>query len=145
MFDTITPRGSRVNSKQLQPQFFDKSVLGVPSSDRSSTTTSNVINGHNVQPGHPNDGNSKESADNATTTSDVIARVPICGIVAGGGASTIEHIYMSVTLNRCPMVIVRVSTTRTKRIYGYFNEVHNQSRRDKHLTVIRFTYANRVI
>ncbi|KAF7260032.1 hypothetical protein EG68_02737 [Paragonimus skrjabini miyazakii] len=109
MFDTITPRGSRVYSNQLQPQFFDKGVLGVPSSDRSSTPISNVTNGHNIQPGNVNDGNSKESADNASTTSDVIARVPICGIVAGGGSSTIEHIYMSVTLNRCPMVIVRGS------------------------------------
>ncbi|KAF8564161.1 hypothetical protein P879_11061 [Paragonimus westermani] len=109
MFDTITPRGSSVYPKQLQPQFFGKSVLGVPSSDRSSTTTSNVTVDRNIQPRQLNDGSSKESPDNVTTTSDVIARVPICGIVAGGGASTIEHIYMSVTLNRCPMVIVRGS------------------------------------
>ncbi|KAA3675676.1 uncharacterized protein DEA37_0004076 [Paragonimus westermani] len=109
MFDTITPRSSCVYSKQLQPQFLGKGALGVPGSDRSSTTTSNITVDRNIHPRHPNDGSSKESPDNVTTTSDVIARVPICGIVAGGGASTIEHIYVSVTLNRCPMVIVRGS------------------------------------
>ncbi|TPP65197.1 putative Transient receptor potential cation channel subfamily m member [Fasciola gigantica] len=59
-------------------------------------------------PEQPENYMSHESAtETQTTKSDVIAKVPICGIVAGSGASLIEHVYASVTLNRCPMVIVR--------------------------------------
>ncbi|KER30852.1 hypothetical protein T265_13090, partial [Opisthorchis viverrini] len=45
--------------------------------------------------------------DGEIVTSDTVARVPICGIVAGGGESTLQQVYASVTLNRCPMVIVK--------------------------------------
>ncbi|VDP99053.1 unnamed protein product [Trichobilharzia regenti] len=49
------------------------------------------------------------SQDDNNSVSQTTARVPICGIVAGGNNSTMDHIYASVTLNRCPMVLVRVS------------------------------------
>lgn len=49
------------------------------------------------------------SQDELNSTSQTTARVPICGIVGGGNTATLDQIYASVTLNRCPMVLVRVS------------------------------------
>ncbi|CAI2730782.1 unnamed protein product [Schistosoma spindalis] len=47
------------------------------------------------------------SQDELNSTSQTTARVPICGIVGGGNTATLDQIYASVTLNRCPMVLVR--------------------------------------
>ncbi|CAH8599555.1 unnamed protein product [Schistosoma rodhaini] len=47
------------------------------------------------------------SQDELNSTSQTTARVPICGIVGGGNTTTLDQIYASVTLNRCPMVLVR--------------------------------------
>ncbi|CAH8518866.1 unnamed protein product [Schistosoma turkestanicum] len=47
------------------------------------------------------------SQDENNSTSQTTVRVPICGIVGGGNIATLDQIYASVTLNRCPMVLVR--------------------------------------
>ncbi|CAH8563889.1 unnamed protein product [Heterobilharzia americana] len=47
------------------------------------------------------------SQEDNNSASQTTARVPICGIVAGGNNATMDQIYASVKLNRCPMVLVR--------------------------------------
>ncbi|KAH8872313.1 Transient receptor potential cation channel subfamily M member 2 [Schistosoma japonicum] len=49
----------------------------------------------------------KISQDENNSIGQTTARVPICGIVGGGNNATLDQIYASVTLNRCPMVLVR--------------------------------------
>ncbi|KAK4470843.1 hypothetical protein MN116_006359 [Schistosoma mekongi] len=69
---------------------------------------------HKTDLSHRKEVNDKEvnilqniSQDENNSISQTTARVPICGIVGGGNNATLDQIYASVTLNRCPMVLVR--------------------------------------
>ncbi|KAG5451156.1 hypothetical protein CSKR_201349, partial [Clonorchis sinensis] len=73
--------------------------------DQTSSTGS-TSSRRSSKPGLP-DKTAQLEGDGEIVSSDTVARVPICGIVAGGGESTLQQVYASVTLNRCPMVIVK--------------------------------------
>ncbi|TGZ57789.1 hypothetical protein CRM22_009848 [Opisthorchis felineus] len=74
--------------------------------DQTTSSTGSTSSRRSSKPGFI-DKTAQPEGDGEVVSSDTVARVPICGIVAGGGESTLQQVYASVTLNRCPMVIVK--------------------------------------
>ncbi|KAA0187398.1 hypothetical protein FBUS_00408 [Fasciolopsis buskii] len=115
LFDGADTLTSRIFAKKLSSRSEEQNRNLVPSKsgehDRSvGRSQLSAANGTTADDSkHPDDVHPSRASvtETQTTPSEVIAKVPICGIVAGSGASLIEHVYSSVTLNRCPMVIVR--------------------------------------
>ncbi|VDP70171.1 unnamed protein product [Echinostoma caproni] len=112
LFDGGDPVAPRIHSKQsIIPGDTDPSVpnrsLGRDGESLVPRNLSSVAGAMITPERMDTRGSHASMTETQTTPSEVIAKVPICGIVAGSGSSLIEHVYASVTLNRCPMVIVR--------------------------------------